>query len=132
MKYLYLRLLVLSLVPTVLIPHVSAQVVNIPDPNLERAIRKALELSSEVPITQQEMLQLTGFACRGSINRKHYGLRVCYQSEKPVPAKQSHQRPHTYCKPHTTRTSPSPRCPYQRPHTYSKPYKVKTFDFVPL
>ena len=40
----------------------NAQVVEIPDPNLERAIRKALELSSEVPITQQEMLQLTGFA----------------------------------------------------------------------
>ena len=41
---------------------VSAQVVEIPDPNLERAIREELELSSEVPITQQEMLRLTGFA----------------------------------------------------------------------
>ena len=40
----------------------TAQVVEIPDPNLERAIREELELSSEVPITQQEMLRLTGFA----------------------------------------------------------------------
>ena len=36
----------------------NAQVVNIPDPNLERAIRERLELSSEFPITQQEMLRL--------------------------------------------------------------------------
>ncbi len=36
----------------------SAQIVEIPDPNLERAIREELELSSEIPITQQEMLKL--------------------------------------------------------------------------
>ena len=36
----------------------SAQVVEIPDPNLERAIREELGLSSEVPVTQQEMLRL--------------------------------------------------------------------------
>ncbi len=36
----------------------NAQIVGIPDPNLERAIREELELSSEVPITQQEMLKL--------------------------------------------------------------------------
>ena len=36
----------------------SAQVVEIPDPNLEWAIREDLGLSSEVPITQQEMLRL--------------------------------------------------------------------------
>lgn len=29
-----------------------AQIVKIPDPNLERAIREELELSSEFPITQ--------------------------------------------------------------------------------
>ena len=39
-----------------------AQVVEIPDPNLERAIREELGLSSEVPVTQQKMLRLTGFA----------------------------------------------------------------------
>ena len=36
----------------------SAQVVEIPDPNLEQAIREELELSSEFLITQQEMLRL--------------------------------------------------------------------------
>ena len=46
-----------------LISHAFAQiVVEIPDPNLERAIREELELSSELPITQLEMEQLTGFA----------------------------------------------------------------------
>ena len=39
---------------------VSAQLVDIPDPNLKQAIREALELPDEIPLTQQEMLQLTG------------------------------------------------------------------------
>ena len=39
-----------------------AQIVEISDKNLERAIRKSLELPDSVPITQQEMLGLTGFA----------------------------------------------------------------------
>ena len=38
---------------------VSAQVVEIPDSNLEKAIREALELPDETPLTQQEMLRLT-------------------------------------------------------------------------
>ena len=38
---------------------VSSQVVNIPDPNLETAIREALELPDQTPITPQEMLRLT-------------------------------------------------------------------------
>ena len=37
---------------------VSAQVVEIPDPNLGKAIRKALELLDGTPITQKEMLRL--------------------------------------------------------------------------
>ena len=37
---------------------VSAQVVDIPDPHLERAVREALALPAETPITQTEMLQL--------------------------------------------------------------------------
>ena len=45
-------------VAVLFIPHASAQVVEIPDPNLERAIREELGLSSEVPITQQEMSKL--------------------------------------------------------------------------
>ena len=36
----------------------NAQVVNVPDSNLEGAIREELGLSSELPITQQEMLKL--------------------------------------------------------------------------
>ena len=38
---------------------VSAQVVDIPDPNLKQAIRETLELSDQASITQQEMLRLT-------------------------------------------------------------------------
>ena len=52
------RLLILSVAVTILIPQAYAQVVEIPDPNLERAIREELGLSSEVPVTQQEMLRL--------------------------------------------------------------------------
>ncbi len=42
----------------------NAQVVEIPDPNLERAIREELGLSSEVPVTQQEMLLLDKLTAR--------------------------------------------------------------------
>ena len=44
------------------VTHASAQVVNVPDPNLNRAVREALEIPDNVPITQQQMLELTGFA----------------------------------------------------------------------
>ena len=37
---------------------ISAQLVDIPDPNLKQAIREALELPDEIPITQPEMLRL--------------------------------------------------------------------------
>ena len=40
----------------------SAQIVEIPDKNLERAIRETLELPTDVSITEQEMLRLTGLA----------------------------------------------------------------------
>ena len=39
---------------------ISAQLVDIPDPNLKQAIREKLVLPDEIPITQQEILQLTG------------------------------------------------------------------------
>ena len=42
----------------------NAQIVEIPDPNLERAIRQELGLSSEVPVTQQEMLLLDKLTAR--------------------------------------------------------------------
>ena len=38
---------------------VSAQVVDIPDPNLRAVIREALKLPDDIPITQSEMLRLT-------------------------------------------------------------------------
>ena len=62
MKISFSRFLILSVVAILLIPHASAQVVEIPDPNLERAIREELGLSSEVPVTQQEMLRLRDLA----------------------------------------------------------------------
>ena len=39
---------------------VSAQVVNIPDPNLERAIQEELGIPAAAPVTQPKILQLTG------------------------------------------------------------------------
>ena len=48
--YLFLLLIVAS---------VNAQVVKIPDSNLEQALREALDLQADMPITQQEMLRLT-------------------------------------------------------------------------
>ena len=42
----------------------NAQIVEIPDPNLERAIREELGLSSEFPITQQEMLKLFSLSAK--------------------------------------------------------------------
>ena len=51
-------LLVFVVAATLLIPQVHAQVVEIPDANLEQAIREELGLSSEVPVTQQDMLRL--------------------------------------------------------------------------
>ena len=50
------HLIYLSLILVVV--QASAQVVEIPDPNLKRAVREALELPDEKPITQQEMRRL--------------------------------------------------------------------------
>ena len=62
MKFPLARFLVALAALTLFIAQTHAQVVEIPDPNLERAIREKLGLSSEVPITQQELLHLTDFA----------------------------------------------------------------------
>ena len=57
------RLLVFAIASILLIAQpVSAQVVEIPDPNLEKAIREALELPDGTVTTQREMLQLTNLA----------------------------------------------------------------------
>ena len=53
---------------------VSAQLVDIPDPNLEKAIREKLVLPDEIPITQQEMLQLTGLDAKNRQIKNLIGL----------------------------------------------------------
>ena len=52
----------------------NAQIVEIPDPNLERAIRERLDLPSDVAITQQEMLRLTGLAVEAAAVETLIGL----------------------------------------------------------
>ena len=52
------RFLVFAVTAILLNPHASAQEIEIPDANLESAIREALELPDSTAITQQEMLRL--------------------------------------------------------------------------
>ena len=60
------RLLVVTVAATLLITQsVSAQVVEIPDPNLKQVIRETLQLSEDQPITQQGLLTLTSLDGRG-------------------------------------------------------------------
>ena len=59
MKFSLYRSLVFLVAITLFAPQASAQVVEIPDPNLEQAIRETLNIPDNSPITQQEMLQLT-------------------------------------------------------------------------
>ena len=59
MKFSFSRLLVCAAVAILLIAQsVSAQIVEIPDPNLRQAIRETLQLPDGVPITQLEMSRL--------------------------------------------------------------------------
>ena len=60
MKFSLSRLLVFAIAAILLITQpVSAQVVDIPDPNLRQAIRETLQLPDGQSITQQQMLQIT-------------------------------------------------------------------------
>ncbi len=58
----------------------NAQIVEIPDPNLERAIREELGLSSGVPVTQQDMLLLDTLTARDAqienLTGLEYAIRV--------------------------------------------------------
>ena len=58
MKFSSSRFLVFLVAAILLIPHASAQVVEISDPNLRQAVREALALPDESPLTQIEMLRL--------------------------------------------------------------------------
>ena len=56
------RFLVFTVAAILLVPQAAAfDVVDIPDPNLKKAIREALALPDEIPITRQEMLRLSRF-----------------------------------------------------------------------
>ena len=59
----------------------NAQIVEIPDTNLERAIREELGLSSEVPITQQEMLRLSGLRSQEGRIENLTGLEYAHNIE---------------------------------------------------
>ena len=65
MKSPFSRLLAFLVAAILLIPHASAQEIEIPDPNLRQAIRERLELPDEVPITQTEMLRLEKLTAKG-------------------------------------------------------------------
>ena len=58
MKFSLARFLVFLVVATLLISQAAAQVVQIPDPNLRKAIREQLQLPAGTPITQQDMEKL--------------------------------------------------------------------------
>ena len=60
----------------------NAQIVEIPDPNLERAIRERLELSSDFPITQQEMLRLFRLHANGMQIESITGLEYATNLER--------------------------------------------------
>ena len=63
----YFRFFVIFLVFSCWVPHIaSAQVVNVPDPNLAEALRGALRLAPNAPITRQAMQGLGGLLIGGS------------------------------------------------------------------
>ena len=57
-RFPFSRFLILAIAAILLIPRASAQLVEIPDPNLREAIRETLQLPAGSPITQQDMEKL--------------------------------------------------------------------------
>ena len=86
MKSSFSRFLVFAIAAILLSPPASAQIVEIPDPNLRQVIHETLNLPSNAPITQQEMLKLENLDAGGdrditdltgleyATNIKHLGL----------------------------------------------------------
>ena len=71
--------LVFAVVATLLIPQaVSAQVIDFPGPNLKRAVREALTLPDETPITQTEMLRLKRLTAKEAQIENITGLESCF------------------------------------------------------
>ena len=67
MQFSFFRLLVFSIAVALLIAQpVSAQVIEIPDPNLEKAIREELKLPDNTSITQQDMSELVEIGAWGA------------------------------------------------------------------
>ncbi len=79
----YYRLLVIFLILSCWIPHIaSAQVVNVPDPNLAEALRGALGLAPNAPITRQDVQRLGGFLAVDTQIRNLTGLEHATQLER--------------------------------------------------
>ena len=64
LRFTFSRFLILAIATILLISQAAAQVLEIPDTNLERAIRETLNIPDNSPITQQEMLRLTELNAR--------------------------------------------------------------------
>ena len=79
--FLFSCFLVFLITATSFIAQAHAQIVEIPDPNLERAIRETLKLPTDVPITQQEMLRLTGLAVEAAEVETLIGLEYATNLE---------------------------------------------------
>ena len=79
----YYRLLVIFLLFGCLTPHIAlAQVVNVPDPNLAEALRGALGLAPNAPITRQDVQRLGGFLAVDTQIRNLTGLEHATQLER--------------------------------------------------
>ena len=79
----YFRFFVIFLVLSCWIPHIAfAQVVNVPDPNLAEALRGALGLAPNAPITRQAMQRLGGFLAVDTQIRNLTGLEHATQLER--------------------------------------------------
>ena len=76
--FLFSRFLILAVVAALLNPQASAQMVEIPDPNLRQAVRQVLNLSDNIPITEQDMLRLAGFAAEDAGIENITGLEYAH------------------------------------------------------
>ena len=55
-----------------------AQVIDIPDPNLQRTVRETLNLPAGDPITQADMRQLTSLNAKNATNNRARRPGVCH------------------------------------------------------
>ena len=74
-------LVILAFAAILLIPQASAQVVDIPDPNLRQAVREALDLSDEIALTQAQMLRLKVLEAKYAEIQDLNRFGVCHESK---------------------------------------------------